>query len=104
MTGLRFGRRIAGVSALALALGLGIAQAALATDSSDGQYTGLMGDPESPLAPAPQLRQETFPWGPYSGPGQIPTVSVYRDGSGFVVDPRNGLPISRVNGGSLQGG
>jgi hypothetical protein len=102
MIGLDSGRRIASVSVLAFALGLGLAQAALAADSS--QYTGLMGDPMTPLAPAPQLRQETFPWGPYSGPGRIPAVSVYRDGSGFVVDPRNGLPISRVNGGSLQGG
>jgi len=104
MSGLQFARRFAGVSAVAFALGLGFAQAALAADGYNGQYTGLAGDPEAPLAPAPQLRQETFPWGPYSGPGRIPAVSVYRDGSGFVVDPRNGLPISRVNGGSLQGG
>jgi len=104
MSGWQFARRFAGVSALAFALGLGFAQTARAEASYNNQYTGMVGDPESPLAPAPQLRQQSFPWGPYSGPGRIPAVSVYRDGSGFIVDPRNGLPISRVNGGSLQGG
>ena len=95
MTGYSIARRAVFVSALALGLGIGVA--ARAAEPPSTTYSGLMGDPTSPLASPEQLRRQAFPWGPYSGPGTIPPNSVYRDGAGFVVDPRNGLPVPDAN-------